>query len=835
MIFSILQVFFTLILSKFQSSRAAALQGYENYCFEFHPNHHASFNYTLCNNFEDFALLQAKNKTTRAKPETIVELFAGKPLILSKDLEIFELAVALFDEKNLKSPLVRKWFRLRNLKGIDMNFFQSRIFNGSYFPNLIIQNAKFDFYLNGKNLMNEKCEQNLVTTQFYDALINILTLSSIIRYEHAVCPYIFDRFFINFLHVDGLSNHFIKRNLLKFCTVKEDMSQMLNSSISSLSLSGYNHKLDESLLNPLVFSRIEILTISGRLNVIQSDVFKSFKQLIIVEFRIEDFQYFFYKLGVEWLQSLRPEFDFKNKEQKKYALYLNFNQYKSDPFFIEQVLPFGDQDSCLYADFPHNRLVYPILNIDLNKTTTNDCTCTIFWLVHGTDMYYKDLKFIDRSLAEHSVKLYNSCVMKGKKFISDCIDYFYKQKHCVIKPSSSQQSMKMTAIDRLYQLNEMKYFLIIILKPFVCLGGFLLNIFIAYIQLKYRKTLKEKFYKYMCLNSVFNSIYCFIHILDLINECIEDQNGVFCSSIYTTFFAQYFKKIAESFFAESIKLASNMTYILMSINRLMLIGREQVMLFERIAKLNFKSTLKFILLISFSLSFVKYFKYDVNIAVENLEYPFLMRSYDLKDKFVTVLILFYDFLNYFLFTLMNSFIECMIILKLNHALADKEKMRCSLRNGPRKSYFVFNNRMITKRLAAKLSSHYVNKERSAILMVVLNSALNILLRMPEICLLIYYTYFYFIQHDKLFIKLCIHLTFCVLVIDLADFLFLFTFVLNFFIYFMFNKNFRQCVMMTAESKLSRNEKYQVRKRNNHRKIEASHIVTLKSNESDRFG
>ena len=43
--------------------------------------------------------------------------------------------------------------------------------------------------------------------------------------------------------------------------------------------------------------------------------------------------------------------------------------------------------------------------------------------------------------------------------------------------------------------------------------------------------LKDDFYKYMSLNSVFNCIYCAIFIFYPINTCVDELNDYFCSSI----------------------------------------------------------------------------------------------------------------------------------------------------------------------------------------------------------------------------------------------------------------------------------------------------------------
>ncbi len=91
---------------------------------------------------------------------------------------------------------------------------------------------------------------------------------------------------------------------------------------------------------------------------------------------------------------------------------------------------------------------------------------------------------------------------------------------------------------------SVQYLIVFISIPFACILGFILNIRVVQIIRKNKKTeLKEAFYSYMCANSKFNCMYCAIFALYPIKYCNQFKSDLFCSSIYSGLFAQYFKII----------------------------------------------------------------------------------------------------------------------------------------------------------------------------------------------------------------------------------------------------------------------------------------------------
>ncbi len=108
-----------------------------------------------------------------------------------------------------------------------------------------------------------------------------------------------------------------------------------------------------------------------------------------------------------------------------------------------------------------------------------------------------------------------------------------------------------------------------------CFFGFVCNAMVVRTAHKHKKTyLKEEFYRYMSVISKFNCIYCLIFVFYPINVCNNyNSDFFFCPGFYTNYVAQYYKIIFVAYLGESLKMWPNILYLLMTVNRYMLIGK----------------------------------------------------------------------------------------------------------------------------------------------------------------------------------------------------------------------------------------------------------------------
>jgi hypothetical protein len=151
--------------------------------------------------------------------------------------------------------------------------------------------------------------------------------------------------------------------------------------------------------------------------------------------------------------------------------------------------------------------------------------------------------------------------------------------------------------------------------------------------------------------------------------CYTEKRGYFCSRIANTKFAQYYKIVFVAYFGETLKMCSNVFYILISVNRYMLIGQEHALFLEKISKLDLKRTIIFTVAFSMLLNIGHWDQYEINYRNDfffsnTIEfYP----NYPLgtNSTYFAVWSLIYFLVNFVVFLAINTLIEIMIVRRLH--------------------------------------------------------------------------------------------------------------------------------------------------------------------------
>ena len=181
----------------------------------------------------------------------------------------------------------------------------------------------------------------------------------------------------------------------------------------------------------------------------------------------------------------------------------------------------------------------------------------------------------------------------------------------------------------------------------VALFGIATNLLVVIIILhkKNKETFKDlNHYSYLWINSVFNLLILIITILSWISECFYPFE-VFCPEIRKVKFNQFFKIIFKEVIVTLLKFMCNFTYVAFALNRIALIGKDPSKIVKFISELDIRVYTLVSFLISSSLSWIKYFKYQVNYFEPNLNYPI---SNELDMMFMASFESFYErFINNF--------------------------------------------------------------------------------------------------------------------------------------------------------------------------------------------
>lgn len=227
-------------------------------------------------------------------------------------------------------------------------------------------------------------------------------------------------------------------------------------------------------------------------------------------------------------------------------------------------------------------------------------------------------------------------------------------------------------------------FVFTILSAIVSFTGLVGSIFIVLvIRFKSNESeLKENQYNFLVLNAALNSAILFINLLSMINMCQSDF-GLFCSSIHSWYFSQFFKMIVGEYASNCLRLLSNFAYVGFALNRLSLIGKDHKKIVTYVSKLTVKQFLGRTVGLCLVLSVVKVFRFMPNMAQPEEEYPFPIAHYFDKLSFSLAYIymsfdIVFNVINYVLFVVVCFVVDVALAVKLKQTIDEKEKNKAKL-------------------------------------------------------------------------------------------------------------------------------------------------------------
>lgn len=167
--------------------------------------------------------------------------------------------------------------------------------------------------------------------------------------------------------------------------------------------------------------RLKKLNVGGSINLIEKDVFKTFKFLKSFNFWLEKTREFFHRNGIDWINSLNENVNVDlndAKATKSYFDRVNFDKisceirmrWALDFVFDTFESRYPDTDFCLYALFPFNKLIYILDSIYTNLSKKNATpTCTYLFLAQYFPIFdlYSQIPFINSGL---NLDLFNKLV-----------------------------------------------------------------------------------------------------------------------------------------------------------------------------------------------------------------------------------------------------------------------------------------------------------------------------------------------------------------------------------------------------------------------------------------
>ena len=701
-----------------------------------------------------------------------------------------------------------------NMKGIEINLSDNNksssiIENNQKIFFITCIACKMNFYTKGKLI--KSCRDILETNSTIISIFQMNSNSILIQNNQNsidLCPLVFKNARIWLLDLLGLVDTFYKRNTLKFTN---DVFSDLNSLIIILQLNKVESiKLDLTILNPSVFSRLRRINIYGPIKSIDKNIFAMLPQLDHIFFDSMYFRKMIHENGIDWIKeidkNLTIKVDLKNiseaNEIKKRrvvirGIYINCNNVSSisEPLF--KVFP--DEDFCIYKDFPFDQLVLFMQVCDnefLNDMIkTDEFTCTYWWLIQYIEFYYE---FFNKEFTgSNTIKK----IMESQSFreISKC-DFEHRLELC--NKTNYQIKNIWSNIDY-YYLNKKFQSAIKITVYFISLFGILTNLLvIILILIKSNTDLFKEFkqYNYLCINSIFCLMILVINILSWTTECFYPYE-VFCPEIRKVVFFQFFKVIFKECLTTTFRFMLNFSYVAFSLNRIVTIRKEQNKFFMFISEVSIKWYIVVTLIISAGLSSMKFFKYDINYEYPTMNYP-ISNEWDIFDAnqkqshifddayFIVNSIS--DIINYVIFVLICIFIDIYMIFQLRQVMNEKlEKIK--------RLYSQSQSQQSKAKIEStkKENEEVINK---VIQMILINTAIGLLFKMPSsfIPVLNVYAEFYYKDLNMKYIHPAFGRFYSSLfysgyygeISDIAEFLFILSIFIQPFIYKQFDKKFQ---------------------------------------------
>ena len=688
--------------------------------------------------------------------------------------------------------------QFNNINGFEINSYEkneSIKLNDTVSPILYYLNTKMNFF--SRNKLISSCDdyiENNIGLNLFQAIIPIGIWFRHVKFDKPICPLIFNNSHLWFVNFDYVINTYYKRNLLRFVT---NFNGVVNSTIEQIIFMELEKvDVDSNLINPKLCTKLTVVGLHGEVNSVEEGLFNQMEKLVQIQFITSYFKLLAHKKGIGWIKLLNPDVDIFSPNQSfigiKYTLIdlKILNQYYYWSFNLINPIDklFPNEDFCLYLEFPLHRMVVLTVETEKDVFDVNHLSCTFLWLIRyisETSLIFNAANFQVNQFWTFFIKL--NSIENLSKILEEC-EFDKRVKNCMISNTTllpSEPSLKdFSEQMALWQFSS------IITSPLICLIGLVTNLIVVYVVAKdTNKVLKEKQYTYMMLRSIVNSIILLIQSFSVLNQC-QFENGLFCSSIHRLLFVQYFKIVFVEFFGNYFRLVANLFYIAFLFNRLSLVGKDHNKLTRFLSDLKVLYFVIFSFIVGFVISFVKVFRFQANVSYYTFDYPSLYTSaYDTNSN-IKIMIAFSifnmicDVINGPVYLIATIIIDIILVRKLRETIDSK-----------------MNNR-------EKLTTTTTGNEDPVlriVVLVILNSIINLVLRLPSTLLSIIETIHSIgefkensIEKTDLYksLMICYYTGLCQAIDQFIVNMFLLSLGLDFLLYYNFDKNFKLSTINT---------------------------------------
>jgi len=719
---------------------------------------------------------------------TILQLIPNKPIIFDDSFKIKKLKIKVKSEEEEVLSVV-----LTNFKGFDLNSnpFKDVIINENSKVYYFQIDSNFDFYLNKTLINKNNCNEHLpnlsITRQ-----AKVLILEKANTNSDKTCPLVFANANIIMFSVK-MKLSLINKNSLSFHNVSVID---LNCTIFQTILSVYRSDLNEQVLNKHVFMNLKILDIYGVINGIDVNSFKNLKQLHMLKLKSQYVKNIFVKNN-KWLQYLNQDVISQNLSRHDENNMFTLVVYQS----IENVTyyDYPDEDFCLFNDFPHQRLVVPVLRPSSKST----CSCTELFLIQYANKYSDFIQNLEKYFIVANYYMYEYRIYSEKKLhvclnasLNDMLKKCnFKQRlaKCKIKTVEANQNLDIYIYDfmeisGLIELIFVKYYVNVI---FLIVSVLVNTLMIIILSLKSFK--KSYMYIYLKIHSLFNLVFCLTTILGyILGDCSVDD--VFCSKKYESIALHYVKIILIKMIGNSAKTCSNIAHVSFCLSRYKKMKGSEYLFIKSLNNLSIRTYLILMIILSILLNLYRNFEFSTQIS-SNLSGFYRLSNffnqdsfYDYKENFTN-----YEYIILNIFQYINIFFSDLTYI-LSTTIIDILLFKIV------KGQMAAKRLILSTRPALVNTNEILSAEQRISRMVILNGFNYLIFRLP-LAIIHFYGFFYRYDTDtkKHYPSLigyivCRRYKFCKNLAEIFYFLYLVSFLIQFIIFYKLDKNFRGSIL-----------------------------------------
>jgi hypothetical protein len=723
----------------------------------------------------------------------------NKPIIFDDSLDI----------KNLKifSGSSDLWIILTNFKGIDLS---SNPFNDLERTINFNFDLIFDFYVNKKLIDKTNCNDRIPSRSIIQQAFSLIVTNPN-KNSGETCPFVFKNSLLKLFSIKFLRYSLIYTSSFTFQN-KSIQNNNLNCSIFRTDLEIFHSDLNSKLLNAHVFRNLTILNIDGIINRIEADVFKNLKELRFLRIKSQNVKKIFSRDN-KWFQYLN-----KNDVIERFYFFLH-QLYENVTFYS-----YPEEDFCFFKYFPHQRVVLPVLT----PNSKSKCSCTELFLIQNSISKFYQSR-IERVISYLHLNYFNDYYDNSNKLFPDCVNNDNTIKD-LIKQCEFRKRLKLCEYEEI-KIDENTN-LDIYLEDFIQFSDLIEIVFKKYLNLIFviitlfinilmvvilsSKSLKDRMYTYLNINSVFNLLSCLITIIDYI---ASDCSGHCPRSIAY----QYYHIILIKIIANSIKTCSNMAHLSFCLSRFKKIKGKDYIFIKSLNGLSFKLYLFLIITFSIGINLYAYFKFSIGMN----SYVYLVSNneisrddgYSLKMNYInTILKNDYNKVNFsyseyiilnifqclklifsdFTYIIATTVVDILLFKIVKKQMENKRKILINLNQNNRTEMNINKKKKENNKLSA---DHRISR------MIILNGINYLLFRFPYS---IFNFYVLIFRHDlkakKHFPNLasflvCHRFKFCQSIGEIFYFLYLISFFIQYIVFYKLDKNFKEsCLSIVTKLK-----------------------------------